>query len=127
MLIGLVEGHGLPPAIARPGVLFKVTHITRRVKDLLDLTALNYDSCISIRKSFFYISVRRSFGDPFMPTIEYKCGNCDHLFKMVVFRGDKETETLCPKCKSSITISLPKSESIFNGILNFSTLVKDIN
>ena len=62
-----------------------------------------------------------------MPTIEYKCGNCNHLFKAVVFRGDKQTEALCPKCKSSLTKSLPRSESLFKGISNFSTLVKDTN
>jgi len=62
-----------------------------------------------------------------MPTIEYKCRNCDHLFKTVIFRGDKETKALCPKCKSPLTKSLPKTESIFNGISNFSTLVKDTN
>jgi len=62
-----------------------------------------------------------------MPTIEYKCGNCDHLFKTVVFRGDEETEPPCPKCKSPLTKSLPKSESLFKGISNFSTLAKDTN
>ena len=62
-----------------------------------------------------------------MPTIEYKCGNCDHLFKAVVFRGDKETEPLCPKCKSALVKSLPRSESLFKGISNFSTLAKDTN
>ncbi len=62
-----------------------------------------------------------------MPTIEYKCGECDHLFKAVVFRGDKETGTLCPKCKSPLTKSLPRSESLFKGISNSSTLAKDTN
>jgi len=62
-----------------------------------------------------------------MPTIEYKCENCDHLFKKVVFRGDKEIEALCPKCKSPCTKSLPKSEGVFNGISNFSTFLKDTN
>jgi putative FmdB family regulatory protein len=62
-----------------------------------------------------------------MPTIEYKCENCGHPFKMVVFRGDKETEARCPKCNSPRTKSLPKSESVFNGISNFSTFLKDTN
>jgi putative FmdB family regulatory protein len=62
-----------------------------------------------------------------MPTIDYKCGNCDHLFKTVVFRGDKETELACPKCKSSLTKSLPRSESLFKGISELSTLAKDTN
>ncbi len=62
-----------------------------------------------------------------MPTIEYKCENCDNLFKKVVFHEDKETEALCPKCKSPLTKSLPKSESCFNGISNFSTFFKDTN
>ncbi len=62
-----------------------------------------------------------------MPTIEYKCGDCDHLFKEVVFRGDPEAEPSCPKCKSPLTQSLPRSESLFKGISNFSTLAKDTN
>ena len=62
-----------------------------------------------------------------MPTIEYKCENCDHLFKTVVFRGDKETEPPCPKCKSLLAKALPGSKSIFKGISNFGTLAKDTN
>ncbi len=62
-----------------------------------------------------------------MPIIEYKCGNCDHLFKAIVFRGDKETDPPCPKCKSPFAKTLPRSESLFKGISNFSTLAKDTN
>jgi putative FmdB family regulatory protein len=62
-----------------------------------------------------------------MPIIEYKCGECDHLFKAVIFLGDKETETLCPKCKSPLTKSLPRSESLFKGISSSSPLTKDTN
>jgi len=62
-----------------------------------------------------------------MPTIEYKCEKCDNLFKIVVFRGDKEFKAHCPKCKNPCTQSLPKSESVFNGISNFSTFLKDTN
>jgi len=62
-----------------------------------------------------------------MPTIEYQCGDCDHLFKVVVFRGDPEVEPSCPKCKSPLTKSLPRSESLFKGISNISPLAKDTN
>jgi len=62
-----------------------------------------------------------------MPNIEYKCGDCDHLFKVVIFRGDPETEAPCPKCKSPLTKSLPRSERLFKGISNITTLSKDTN
>jgi putative FmdB family regulatory protein len=62
-----------------------------------------------------------------MPTIEYKCGNCGHLFKAVVFRGDPEAELSCPKCHSPSTKSLSRSESLFKEISNFSTFAKDTN
>ena len=62
-----------------------------------------------------------------MPTIEFKCEDCAHLFKAVVFRGDPEIEPSCPKCKGPNTKSLPQSESLFQGISNFSTLAKDTN
>lgn len=62
-----------------------------------------------------------------MPTIEYKCGDCKHLFKAVVFLGDTDTEPPCPKCKSPSTKSLPRSESLFKGISNSSPIAKDTN
>ncbi len=57
-----------------------------------------------------------------MPTIEYKCRNCDHLFKALVFRGDKETEPPCPKCKSPFAKSLPRSEDLSIGLVGFQAI-----
>ena len=33
-----------------------------------------------------------------MPTYEYRCNGCEHLFETTRSYREKETEVICPKC-----------------------------
>ncbi|MCW7755431.1 zinc ribbon domain-containing protein [Desulfobotulus sp. H1] len=62
-----------------------------------------------------------------MPTIEYDCPKCGHVFKRVVFRGEERPSMPCPKCKSMEVKPSHSAESLFNGISPSSSLAKDTN
>ena len=62
-----------------------------------------------------------------MPTIEYKCRECDQTFSRVVLRGDENQPAACPTCQGKTALPTSAPESLFNGISSFSTLSKDTN
>jgi putative FmdB family regulatory protein len=62
-----------------------------------------------------------------MPTIEYTCKACHHIFSRVVLRGEEDRPAACPKCRGKNALPSRAPESLFNGISSFSTLAKDTN
>ncbi|MCU0614617.1 MAG: zinc ribbon domain-containing protein [Desulfobacterales bacterium] len=62
-----------------------------------------------------------------MPSVEYTCQHCGHLYKRIIFMGDKEEKPLCPKCKSADVVKSPSASRLFKGISNLSSMAKDTN
>ena len=62
-----------------------------------------------------------------MPTIEYKCEQCDHTFSRVALQGEKLEAKTCPACRRKSALPLKTSRGLFNGISSLSTLAKDTN
>jgi putative FmdB family regulatory protein len=62
-----------------------------------------------------------------MPTIEYQCLNCGHVFNRTVLKGDAPGSAACPKCHRGKAKPSTQSPRLFEGIASFSTLAKDTN
>lgn len=62
-----------------------------------------------------------------MPTVEYRCPQCRHVFSRVVLRGDEDLPVACPACAAAGVRPDKGPASLFEGIANFSRLAKDTN
>ncbi|MGD8366020.1 MAG: zinc ribbon domain-containing protein [Desulfobacterales bacterium] len=60
-----------------------------------------------------------------MPTIEYRCNQCDAQFTRVVFLGDEKVRPECPACGSSDVDNPSSAPALFEGIASFSRLASD--
>ena len=62
-----------------------------------------------------------------MPSVDFVCKDCGHTFTRLVFKGDDTSGTVCPCCGSGSIKTQPISESLFDGIVSISSLLKDVN
>jgi putative FmdB family regulatory protein len=62
-----------------------------------------------------------------MPSTEYICKDCGADFKRLVFLGEEDTKSVCPKCMSTDIEKLDSTEELFQGISNHSSLAGDRN
>jgi len=62
-----------------------------------------------------------------MPTVEYRCRECEKAFSRVVMRGEEKKLAVCPLCRRKAARPLNPKSGLFNGISNFSNLSKDTN
>jgi DNA-directed RNA polymerase subunit RPC12/RpoP len=62
-----------------------------------------------------------------MPFVDFLCKDCGHAFCRLAYKGDETSGTVCPCCGSGRIKTQPKSESLFDGTISTSSLLKDVN
>ena len=62
-----------------------------------------------------------------MPTREYRCRQCGHQFKTVVFKGDEKHSPSCPECGNRDVAAAIEAVGLFKGVSNLGTLSRDTN
>jgi putative FmdB family regulatory protein len=56
-----------------------------------------------------------------MPTYEYKCNQCEHMFETIRSYRERETEIDCPKCGLASTRVYSAPAVVFKGTGFYST------
>lgn len=56
-----------------------------------------------------------------MPTYEYKCNGCEHVFEIMRSYRERETEITCPKCTMNSTRVYSAPAVQFKGTGFYST------